>query len=272
MSDTKSTEKLMDNEAVISDITGDIESKLTVNSTTDNCKQSTSTEISDSEKNSGIPEDFDNPEPAEQEFDDYIDEVQLKDLEVSLEEHELELRYKEALELKSKGNEEFKDTKYMESIGTYTKALKLCPLKHTNDRSILYANRAASKVKLERKKSAIDDCSQAIELNDKYVKAYLRRAKLYEETEKLDESLEDYKKILTFDVSNPDALKAVYRLPPLIQERNEKLKTEMLGNDDVLIFLQHNILKIHYIFEIRKSKFSLVMNLDIDLDIQIMPV
>lgn len=233
MSQANNSEKLVDNETVISDLTNDIQSQLTVNSITDDHKQeatqSTSAEISETVSDFSVPEDFEQEEQAEPEFDDYIDEVQLKDLETGLEEQELEVRYKEALELKAKGNDEFKDTKYMESISTYTKALKLCPLKYKNDRSILYANRAASKTKLDRKKTAIDDCSQAIELNDKYVKAYLRRAKLYEETEKLDESLGDYRKILTFDVNNAEALKAVYRLPPLIEERNEKLKTEMLG-------------------------------------------
>ncbi|XP_018577033.1 tetratricopeptide repeat protein 1 [Anoplophora glabripennis] len=232
MSQESSSEKLP-HETVISDLTKDLQSQLTVGSTSDDHKhestQSSSAELGENEKNFNVPEDFEREEQAEQGFDDYVDEVQLKDLEAGLEEQELELRYKEALELKAAGNDEFKNTKYMESITTYTKALRLCPLKYNNDRSILYANRAASKAKLDRKKTAIDDCSQAIELNDKYVKAYLRRAKLYEETEKLDESLEDYRKILTFDVSNAEALKAVYRLPPLIEERNEKLKTEMLG-------------------------------------------
>lgn len=37
------------------------------------------------------------------------------------------------------------------------------------------------------------------------MKAYARRAKLYEETEKLDEALEDYKKILTLDSGHVEA-------------------------------------------------------------------
>jgi len=73
----------------------------------------------------------------------------------------------------------------------------------------------------------------------------------------LDEALEDFKKILTFDPNHTEAnhaIKVIYllekyrylkhylqqfidvsiislsqRLPPLINERNEKLKTEMLG-------------------------------------------
>jgi hypothetical protein len=37
------------------------------------------------------------------------------------------------------------------------------------------------------------------------------------------------KKILELDPGNGDALSASHRLPPLISDRNEKLKEEMLG-------------------------------------------
>lgn len=37
------------------------------------------------------------------------------------------------------------------------------------------------------------------------MKALVRRAQLYEETEKLDEALEDFKKVLTYDPSHTEA-------------------------------------------------------------------
>lgn len=83
--------------------------------------------------------------------------------------------------------------------------------------------------KLDRKQTAIDDCTMAIKLDDSYVKALLRRAKLYEDTEKLDESLADYNKIVELDPGNREAKAAQCRLSTMIDERNEKLKTEMLG-------------------------------------------
>lgn len=55
------------------------------------------------------------------------------------------------------------------------------------------------------KKEAIEDCTKAVELNPNYVKAYIRRAKLYEENDKLDEALEDYKKILELDPGYSEA-------------------------------------------------------------------
>lgn len=55
---------------------------------------------------------------------------------------------KEALKYKSDGNDLFKKGNYFESVILYSKGLQICPLTYSNDRSILYANRAASKHKL----------------------------------------------------------------------------------------------------------------------------
>uniref|UniRef100_A0A8D0BAH5 Tetratricopeptide repeat domain 1 n=1 Tax=Salvator merianae TaxID=96440 RepID=A0A8D0BAH5_SALMN len=68
-----------------------------------------------------------------------------------------------------------------------------------------------------------------LELNPNYIKALLRRAELYEKTEKLDEALEDYKSLLEKDPSIHQAREACMRLPKQIEERNEKLKAEMLS-------------------------------------------
>lgn len=161
--------------------------------------------------------------------DDYIDEVLLKDLEVGYSEEDKKRLQKEATEHKLKGNEQFKNGEYSESCKTYTQALRICPLAFDKDRAMLYSNRAAAKMKLDQKEGAIEDCTKAVELDDRYLKAYFRRAQLYEATDKLDEALADYKKIIELDPLHRDALYATKRLPDQIQERNEKLKAEMLG-------------------------------------------
>ena len=56
------------------------------------------------------------------------------------------------------------------------------------------------------KLSAIDDCSKAVELDAWYLKAYLRCAQLFKETEKLDEALADYQKVLKLDPLHKKAL------------------------------------------------------------------
>lgn len=50
------------------------------------------------------------------------------------------------------------------------------------------------------------DCTKSLEHNPVYMKALIRRAALYEELDKLDEALEDYKKILELDPTYRDAI------------------------------------------------------------------
>ncbi|CAG9789828.1 unnamed protein product [Diatraea saccharalis] len=160
---------------------------------------------------------------------DSIDETQLKDAEMDLTDDQKAERKIIAEELKVAGNNAFKVGEYERSAEKYTEGLKICPLQFSQQRAILYCNRSAAKMKMEKYKHAIKDCTKAIELDDKYLKAYIRRAQSYEATEKLDESLADYKKILELDPSHKEARAAEVRLPPLIEEKNEKLKQEMMG-------------------------------------------
>jgi len=46
----------------------------------------------------------------------------------------------------------------------------------------------------------------------------------------LDEALTDYKRVNEIDPGQREAREAQMRLPPLINARNEKLKTEMMSN------------------------------------------
>ncbi|XP_043794641.1 tetratricopeptide repeat protein 1 [Apis laboriosa] len=235
------SECLKTNEEIIEELTKDLESsciKENDNYTTsnDNIQESKNGNLSNVcneriKRNSD--DDDDNWETkckgdANHEKDNMDEEI-LKEREQNLSEEEKETLKAEAEKYKNEGNDLFKREEYLEAISVYTQGIQTCPLAYSKERSVLYANRAAAKLKCLDRESAISDCTKAIELNPSYVKVYARRARLYEETEKLDEALEDYKKILTFDPGHTEANYAVRRLPPLIHERNEKLKTEMLG-------------------------------------------
>ncbi|XP_051955534.1 tetratricopeptide repeat protein 1-like [Xyrauchen texanus] len=157
------------------------------------------------------------------------DEENLRELEKDLTEEEKESRRKESIELKEKGNTQFKSGEHVEAEESYTAALQVCPVCYSKERSILFSNRAAARLHLDKMQDAIRDCSKAIELNPNYVRAILRRAELYEKTDKLDEALEDYKTVFEKDPSIPAAREACMRLPQQIEERNEKLKEEMMS-------------------------------------------
>lgn len=115
----------------------------------------------------------------------------------------------EAEVLKDEGNKFYKEKNYEEATMSYTKALRTCPMSCGKERSILYANRAASKNYFLDKESAIADCEKAVELDPTYIKAHLRSARLYEEVDRLDQALASFKKILEFEPKHIEALVAV---------------------------------------------------------------
>lgn len=166
-------------------------------------------------------------EGTDEELD--LDEESIVDSHKDLSDDQLQNLKDEAVSLKNKGNEHFKTAEYKEAVNLYTQALNTCPLKFQNDRSILYANRAAARISLEKNDAAVLDCNKAIELNPNYMKALLRRAQLHKKMDNLERALEDYKKILELDRSNAEARSACTTLPAEINEKNEKLKEEMFG-------------------------------------------
>ena len=82
-----------------------------------------------------------------------------------------------ALDYKIKGNKYFKDGDYSNALLYYTKALKHCPVEDKSQAAIFYQNRAASYEMLKQYENVIQECSHAIKLNKKYIKAFQRRAK-----------------------------------------------------------------------------------------------
>lgn len=105
--------------------------------------------------------------------------------------------YRRAKILKAKkeeGNEAFKAGRYQEALDIYTSALNIdANNKLTNAK--LYNNRALVLVKMGKQQEALNDCNQAIALDDLYIKAYLRRAKCCMDLEKFEEAVRDYEKI-----------------------------------------------------------------------------
>ncbi|XP_064181279.1 tetratricopeptide repeat protein 1 [Anguilla rostrata] len=156
-----------------------------------------------------------------------FDEEYLRELEKDLSEEEKESRRQESLLLKEAGNGQFKKGEHTEAEASYTAALGVCPVCYSKERSILFSNRAAARVHLDQKEKAIADCTKVyltVELNPDYVRAILRRRSLLEET-----SWTSSGGLKLFRRTAHQAREACMRLPRQIQERNEKLKEEMLG-------------------------------------------
>lgn len=96
-----------------------------------------------------------------------------------------------AIAFKNDGNTRFKAGKFNEAIEYYNKAIDSCPKSNSLDLSTFYQNRAAAYEQLKKWSAVKEDCTNALELNPRYVKALFRRAKACENMNDLTSSLED---------------------------------------------------------------------------------
>lgn len=83
-----------------------------------------------------------------------------------------------ALAVKLKGNEKFKSNEFVEANKLYTEAIGICPPHRKSELAIIFQNRAAANEKMEMLEEAVKDCSESINLNNKYGKSYDRRSKV----------------------------------------------------------------------------------------------
>ncbi|EPY82313.1 dnaJ subfamily C member 7 isoform 1-like protein [Camelus ferus] len=95
---------------------------------------------------------------------------------------------------KEDGNKAFKEGNYKLAYELYTEALRIDP-NNIKTNAKLYCNRGTVNSKLRKLDDAIEDCTNAVKLDDTYIKAYLRRAQCYMDTEQYEEAVRDYEKV-----------------------------------------------------------------------------
>ncbi|EPY28544.1 stress-inducible protein STI1 [Strigomonas culicis] len=92
---------------------------------------------------------------------------------------------------KNVGNSLFGNGSYEQAARFYTRALELHK-ENTPEKANYYANRAACYQQTHMYNQMVDDCTAALALDDKHVKAYMRRAIAFEGMEKWQKALDDY--------------------------------------------------------------------------------
>ncbi|EIE22825.1 TPR protein [Coccomyxa subellipsoidea C-169] len=138
-------------------------------------------------------------------------------------------RLKEAELLKKEGNELYAINDIDGAVAKYEEALQKAPEASTKQRAVYYANLAACHLKCRQFEDAVQDSTAALELDPDYVKALMRRSAAYEELDDMEHSLADSQKVIELDPDNTLAKNTVLRLTPVVKERQEKMKDEMLG-------------------------------------------
>ncbi|KAG9474210.1 hypothetical protein GDO78_004491 [Eleutherodactylus coqui] len=95
---------------------------------------------------------------------------------------------------KEEGNQAFKEGNYEMAYRLYSEALSIDP-NNIKTNAKLYCNRGTVNAKLKKLDEAIEDCTNAVKLDETYIKAYLRRAQCYTDTEQYEEAVRDYEKV-----------------------------------------------------------------------------
>ncbi|KAL5203254.1 hypothetical protein ABZP36_014206 [Zizania latifolia] len=117
---------------------------------------------------------------------------------------------------KEQGNEYFKQKRFAQAIESYSRSIGLSPT------AVAFANRAMAYLKLRRFEEAENDCTEALNLDDHYVKAYSRRITARKELGKLKEAMDDAEFAVSIDPNNPELRKQYSEIKALYMEKMAK--------------------------------------------------
>eukprot|EP00877_Chromochloris_zofingiensis_P001372 jgi/Chrzof1/11235/Cz05g28300.t1 len=129
---------------------------------------------------------------------------------------------------KAEGNQLYVQEQYELAADKYWQAIDLVS-PTTQQRSVYFANLAACYVKMGQHKQAIEQCTSALAIDPVYIKALMRRSGAFQALDDLEHALQDAKRVLELDADNTWAKRIVQQLEPVVQERQEKMKEEMMG-------------------------------------------
>ncbi|XP_038703206.1 RNA polymerase II-associated protein 3 isoform X2 [Tripterygium wilfordii] len=118
----------------------------------------------------------------------------------------------DAVSEKELGNEYFKQKKFKEAIDCYSRSIAFSPT------AVAYANRAMAYLKIKRFQEAEDDCTEALNLDDRYIKAYSRRATARKELGKLKGSIEDAEFAQRLEPNNQEVKKQYAEVKSLYEK------------------------------------------------------
>ncbi len=137
----------------------------------------------------------------------------------------------ESEQTRLEGNQLVKEAKFEEAIEVYSRGIvKFGELEEIILKSKLLLNRSICFYNLNRFDECIADCTEAIELDPEYTKAFLRRAMAHEKVEHFLESQNDFERVFQLDPSlRPVYLVQYDLIKSAASEQTDKQKEEVMG-------------------------------------------
>ncbi|XP_062105668.1 protein CLMP1 isoform X1 [Humulus lupulus] len=129
---------------------------------------------------------------------------------------------KRAHELKEEGNKRFQNKDYVGALEQYDNALRLTPKTHP-DRAVFHSNRAACLMQMKPVdyEVVIAECSMALQVQPRFIRALLRRARAFEAIGKHEMAMQDVQLLLGAEPNHRDALDIAQRLRTALGPRQE---------------------------------------------------
>lgn len=131
--------------------------------------------------------------------------------------------------LKEKGNECFKNGNYEKAIEYYSQAILIEPNDH-----ILYSNRSASYLNINKNELALKDAQICIALNSTWWKGYHKKGLALLELGKFDEALDSLKEGLKQDKGNSVIKNSIKEVEQKKIEKSHYMSIERNGKDIIL--------------------------------------
>ncbi|WZN66970.1 hypothetical protein HKI87_17g85420 [Chloropicon roscoffensis] len=135
-----------------------------------------------------------------------------------------------AEDLKQEGNALYKQGLYLKAAATYTSAIKL-----DKNNGVLYSNRSAALLQLNKVTKAMADAEECIRLKPDWEKGYFRKGNAFETLAKTEEALEAYKIAAEKNPDSRDCSNKVKQLTKVVQRqraKEEKLSKQNFSFDN----------------------------------------
>ena len=143
-------------------------------------------------------------------------------------------------EIKTRANTAFKAHRFQEAEELYSTALKHAHIEGCDDSvlAVLLGNRSNARLKLEQYGFAINDASEALQRNPKYIKAYYRRGSAYFALSKYKEARKDY---LILSKSLPGDKDASLKLKECEKRIRENAFAKAIESDSLRVLVSDTI-------------------------------
>ena len=116
----------------------------------------------------------------------------------------------DAEKFKNLGNEQFKLFNFSNALKHYDQSIEIDP-----SNPVYHCNRATVLLKLDRYQDAEYSATESIALDNRYIRAYLRKAEALKKMDKNREAIAMYNAVINLDPNNQEALDGVRVKDPI---------------------------------------------------------